>query len=400
MEFTADSTRFQQALTIVGASINTRLSIPAATGVLVEASKASYVEGDTLTLTATDIDTVTRITIPARVKAPGTLLVGAGPLQGFTVRIPASEVSVSVDKKKGAIMRAGRRAYTLPVMDAKDFPTVWEHEGGTPLLSLTHAHLEMASSRVGFAVSTEEKRKNLWSVGVRWADPDSVRFCAADGHRVALVQVAVSHSLDEGQQISILPDFLSRASDVFEGASADVFYTGQDNNLIAFKGEDRLFMCRTPVEPFIGEQFENVVRGGRMGLIGWMECNKSALQGALQAIDVVAAQEAVHPVRLEVSGGKCLLYTQTGHGVAEDDVEVEHDTPEDYVAVFNCTNLMDAVRRVPGDRVRIDLPATNMQPVFLSAAERHADEPVYEQMVVPLNPNAGAAAGVLGAPRR
>lgn len=181
--FTAEKSALLAALSLTGAIVERRNTIPILSHVCLSKPEA---EGR-LTARMTDLDTEAEIEFAAE---------GEGPIKPFTVpahllldivkklpdgaeiKVEAADASVS-----GVKIKAGRSRFSLQTLDASDFPTM----GAADMpcrFELPAKALATALDAVSFAISTEETRYYLNGIYLHSVE-GGVMLVATDGHRLA-----------------------------------------------------------------------------------------------------------------------------------------------------------------------------------------------------------------------
>ncbi|MFQ3671898.1 MAG: DNA polymerase III subunit beta, partial [Verrucomicrobiia bacterium] len=166
-------------LQLVQNVVSTRTTLPVLNNVLLKA------QGQTLTLSTTDLDTGIRASIEATVDRPGAITLPARRLLNIVRELGASEISLEVDKCSATI-RAGSAVFRIMGLPEEDFP---------PLAKLDVAHeftlpqktLKDMLRQTAYAMSAEESRYVLNGVLLSFRG-EKLTIVATDGRRLALVE--------------------------------------------------------------------------------------------------------------------------------------------------------------------------------------------------------------------
>lgn len=185
----------------VASIVESKQTIPILANMLIEA------KGDEAALTATDLDIVVRVAVPAQVAGGGfATTVAAKKLAGL-VGTAADGCEVRLTHAAGGRdldLRAARGRYKLPVLPREDFPIAAFADGEHRLI-FPAATLHTALSRTADAESDEEARYYL--NGTLLAEADGRLVAAAtNGHMLAEVDMGEA---PEGWPRSILPSKLT-----------------------------------------------------------------------------------------------------------------------------------------------------------------------------------------------
>ena len=112
MEVHVDRDAFIRGLQIVHNIVEPRQTLPILANVLVEA------EGDTLRLTATDLEVGVRVSVPAKVAKPGSITMSARKLMEIVKELPAAPLALRVQDNAWVALRCGGASYKLVGLDA------------------------------------------------------------------------------------------------------------------------------------------------------------------------------------------------------------------------------------------------------------------------------------------
>ncbi|HVL80339.1 MAG TPA: DNA polymerase III subunit beta, partial [Actinomycetota bacterium] len=149
MKLICPTDELSKALQTVLRSVGARAGIPALSGVLLE------LDDTQLTLTTTDLEITTRVTLPVTGEA-GKLVVPARYLAEIVRNLPSDEVELVTED--GTVRIAGGRArYSLRSLPAEDFPRTEPGDGSTAF-TVPGDVLSQALGQVAPAASRDETR--------------------------------------------------------------------------------------------------------------------------------------------------------------------------------------------------------------------------------------------------
>lgn len=164
----------------LAAVIDRRNTIPILANILIEA------EGDSVRLTATDLDIQLSLTVHAAVAEPFAVTVDAMAIRDFAARVDSgSQISLDSWDPVDVKFTSGRKRMTLPCLPASDYPKMESREAGV-LRPISFSTLTAMMKYCKPAISTEETRYYL--NGVYWYITDGhLRAVATDGHRLSQI---------------------------------------------------------------------------------------------------------------------------------------------------------------------------------------------------------------------
>jgi DNA polymerase-3 subunit beta len=199
---------------------------------------------------------------------------------------------------------------------------------------------------VAFAASTEESRPIL--NGVLWElRPDRMRMVATNGHRLAKMDVPASGG--STADLIVPPKALDQIRRLFP-ADAEIEIAKSDNHL-GFRSATTLVFSRLIEGPY--PNYEQVIprENDKVATV-----DKEAMAGALRRMSVVASDQT-HRIRLAFSSGAVKFSVQTPDlGEAQDELAVTYDG-EPLEIGFNATYLLEILKFMPTDEVRITFKA-------------------------------------------
>lgn len=183
MELLLDHERFSTAIALVERAVSSRDTIPALTGILVEAEEDGAAG---VRLTASDLEMGVTTRIEAEIQTAGRVLLPGRLLSSIVRRLPGGDVRLALDDSGLVHLSSGSSRFQLRTMDASDFPTLPQVEGGP--WQVDARILREGLERTEFAASPEESRPVLSGVLVE-VELGRFRAVATDSSRLAFYEV-------------------------------------------------------------------------------------------------------------------------------------------------------------------------------------------------------------------
>src|SRR5207253_3334978 len=118
MEVVIDRDAFLKGLQMVQNIVEPRQTLPILANVLLEAV------GESVRLTATDLEVGARVSVPAKVGSKGAITVSARKLAEIAKELPAAAVALKVTDNVTVSPRCGGATYRLAALAPDDFPRV------------------------------------------------------------------------------------------------------------------------------------------------------------------------------------------------------------------------------------------------------------------------------------
>lgn len=188
MHILIEKDRLAKALTRVNAAVESRSTIPILLNVLLQA------EGNTLTITGTDLDIEVRSTAEARVTKAGNITAASRELFDIAKRAPeGSEIELIYEASDDPrlTVKVGRSKWRLHVLPAADFPVMSGIRDAVSYDLLSSA-LERLIDKTRSAMSTEATRYYLNGAFLHHYVEDGesyLRMVATDGHRLNIADM-------------------------------------------------------------------------------------------------------------------------------------------------------------------------------------------------------------------
>src|SRR6058998_3924235 len=178
MEVVLERDAFLKGLQMVQNIVEPRQTLPILANVLLEA------DGESVRLTATDLEVGARVSVPAKVAAKGSITVSARKLSEIVKELPAAAVALKVSENVTVTLRCGGATYRMVGLAPDDFPPVVP-AAPQSWVTIEAKVLRDMLTQTSFAVSHDETRYALNGVLFAFQGKD-VRMVATDGHRLAL----------------------------------------------------------------------------------------------------------------------------------------------------------------------------------------------------------------------
>jgi DNA polymerase-3 subunit beta len=352
MDVVLDRDAFLKGLQMVHNIVEPRQTLPILANVLMEA------DGETMRITATDLEVGARVSIPARVASGGALTVSARKLTEIVKELPSASLSLKVGENAGVTMRCAGVSYRLVGMAPDDFPAVVP-AAPPAWLRMEAGMLREMLAQTSFAISHDESRFALNGV-LFVLQAKEVRFVATDGHRLALATRGV------GQGLSGVSGIVPRKAVVeimrVLGASEDVQIAITENQFV-MQMPNFVMTAR-----LIEGQFPNWEAVLPRNHPGRLALKRSSLSAALRRVSVMA-EERNKPVRFVLASGSLTLSAASHDlGEAEEQLEVDY-TGGELTIGFNSRYVLDALTPMEHDDVLFEFKDALSPGVLRSAAD-------------------------------
>lgn len=356
-----------QGLAAVSASIPTKTTLPVLSNILLDA------EDDAVWMSGTDLDVAVRVRVPAQITVGGSCTVPGKKLQEITRELPDRPVQISTTGQQIELESgpARFRLNGLPVEDFPALPVVNFEEGWRA----SGKDLRDLIQHTSFAVSSEESRPIL--NGVLWELRDGeMRMVATNGHRLARMGVPAGPSTTTSTDLIVPPAALNQVMRLFQ--PQDEIQVARSGNHLGFRSQNTEVFTRLIDGNY--PNYEQVIPrdNDRLAVV-----DKKALEGAVRRMAVVASDQT-HRIRLHFQNGRVQLNVQTPDlGEGHDELDVQYEGPDLEIG-FNATYLLEVLRYMPTDEVRISLKAPERAAILEPYAGEGQPVSDYLCLVMPL----------------
>lgn len=335
-----------EAVQTVGRAVSGRSTLPILSHLLVAP------QGDTLKLTATDLEMWMECSLPARLQASltddDTPAGFTAPARVFTEMLGAlPDADVLLDRPDGGntvMVHCARSDYKILGLPAEEFPAPPDVTA-TANFTLPGETLRDMIRHVLFAVSTDETRAILTGVLVK-VGPGEVKMVATDTHRLAVRTAKIEGG--EGEATAVVP---ARAMN-------EVLRLADDEDTVSIslaQGQARFEVGTTTlVTRLIEGTFPNYERVIPTSHDRKLTLETGEFARAVKRAAIVARDNA-NRVVLETEGAQLVLSSESGTvGSAREEIEVAREGDDIQIA-FNARYLQDVLAVMETEGVVLEL---------------------------------------------
>ena len=329
---------------------------------------------DTLKISATDLDFAIETRIQAVIKTPGKATMSAKKLLEIVTKLSKEDVLISADVATGlARIECGNSVFDVRTLPAEEFPVIKQIDGENSF-SLPLSELRKSIQYTVFAAASSENNNVLSGVFFKLT-PTEIEMAATDGSRLARSKRVIEANTVKEPVSAIIPaktlqEFL-RLSQV--DSSATVTVSIKDGQ-IAFRTPQFYILSRLLDGQY--PQYEQLIPADYKDIAF---ANRDALIKSLERTAVMA-NERTNIVKMRFENGQLSMAAQTPDlGDSRDSMTVAYDGDELDIA-FNYKFVLDAVRVIDTDEVRLELKSGLAPTLFKSAQE----EAQYLCLVMPV----------------
>lgn len=364
MKFRCERDVLADALNSAGrAATNRTGTLPVLSGVRIQ------VEGDTLTVTGTDLELTIRLTVEVGGEEDGAAVVPARLVGDIVKALPAGAVEIALDSGESGEMSisAGRSQFSVRPLSLDDYPAQTEPSGDA--VTLSAETMSDSLRQVVRAASTDDARAVLTGVLLASED-DGVRMVATDSYRLAVRDLPDSSMLGSGQKV-LIP---GRALSELQRLMGDV-----EELTVRFGEREATFEAGTTrlTTRLIEGEFPNYRNLLPSSYPNLLTVSKASMMEAIRRVKILAQDST--PVRLTLGGDTVQLTAITQDvGNAAEEIDASYDGAEMTVA-FNPDYLAAGIDAIDAD----DVTLATMDPMK-PAVLRGAGQEDYLYLLMPV----------------
>ena len=357
MKFRVEREVLADAVTWVARGLPARPPVPVLAGVLIEAN-----EEGSLTLSAFDYEVSAKITVPAEVSEPGTVLVLGRLLADISRNLPNRPIDVATEGNKVAVT-CGSSRFSLLMMPSEDYPTL--PVSPAPSGTIAGDVFTQAVAQVSIAADRGDTLPILTGVRVE-IDGEKMTLLATDRYRLAMRELTWNPEATDASHVALVPArTLSETAKALGAAGSIEVALGSaagGEGLVGFEAGQR----RTTTRLLDGE-YPKVTSIFPTSVETEAVIKTSELVEAVKRVSLVAERNT--PVRLRFSEGQVTIEAGTGDDAqASEAVESTLSGPEIEIA-FNPQFLLDGLGAVGTEFSRLSFTQPSRPAVLSGQAE-------------------------------
>jgi DNA polymerase-3 subunit beta len=328
MDFSIEKSRVLKELALTQGVVEKKTTIPILSNLLVEA------EGETLSVSATDLDLGVCCHCPAKVKSPGSGTVPAKRLLEIIRSLPEAEVHFKALENHWVQVTCERSSFKLVGMAKDNFPLL---PAVPPALATLPADvLGTAIQKTVFAISSEESRYTL-NGALLLLRPGSVTMVATDGHRLALIErdIEVAGLKNELRLLIAKKAMVELVRLLSEGEAEFPVTVSKDEGHLFFSLGQRVLICRMLTGQF--PNYEAVLPRDNNRVL---ELDKGTISAAVHRVALLA-DERSRAVRMHLEKGQLEISSSSGeYGEAREVLDTSYQDETMQIG-FNYQYLLD-----------------------------------------------------------
>lgn len=340
MKFSCDRQQLVEAVLNVQRAVSVKSSIPALQGILLTARP------DSLFLCGYDGEMLGMTTeIPASVSETGTLVLPAKLFGDIVRRLPDAGVHMQTDQKDTVTIESGQSSFTIVGIPPEEYPELPSISGERGV-RLPNSILKDMIHQTIFAVAESDAKPihtgTLFEIG-----GGRIRLVSVDGYRLAMREETVNS--DEEDLHFVVPG--KALSEVFKllPEDSEMCTIQVGNRHILFEAGKYTVIARLLEGEFL--DYRSAIPKSHSSVI---TVDTGAFIDSVERVSLLITDRLKSPVRclFENDAVHLSCYTPIGRASDQFPVKIEGNPVE---MGFNNHFLLDALRNVDGDQMRVEL---------------------------------------------
>lgn len=372
MTFTCQKQQLQDALGLAIRAVSSRTTVPILECVLLTATQEVG-----LKLRASNLEiTIDTAPIPADITTEGALALDAKLFSEIIRKMPGDVVSITADANHSVVVKSGRSRLTIVGQPGDEFPAMAE---GDPSAS-DHAYqikaltLKDMIRQTIFSVSTDQSKLLLTGELIEVKD-NTMRMVAVD-----MFRISYKSTLLEGEcadRKAVVPSKslgeLSRMLPSGDNEYVNIQFTGKQ---VTFTASNFTLISNLIEGEFI--RYDQIFNEDFITIV---EVNRNDLLEAFERAVLVASENKILPIKLDISDDDIMVSARSDRGETEDGIPCKTEGKPLRIS-FNPRFFIEALRAVEDEMVVLKFN-TQLSPCTIRGTEEGSD---YKYLIVPLRP--------------
>ncbi len=372
MQFSISSAELKEQLQIINGAISSNPILPILEDFLFQ------VEGDTLTITATDNNTFMTTALHVEADEDGLIAIPAKILVDTLKQLPSQPLRFNIDMDTFAVVIQSQYGeYKLSGEDGYDFPKLPAPDK-VDSLELPATILLEGINKTVFATSTNDSQPAMMGVFVQISS-DGIILVATDAHK--LVKYSFSDIDTKLEGAFILP---KKALNLLKNALANNNQSvsiAYDDTHALFYFNNHVLACR-----LIDENYPNYGAVIPKDNPKMMSITRSDLLSSLKRISNYA-NKTTNQVKLTIGDNKLKIEAEDldFSNRAEEELPCFYDGEEAMEIGFNAKFLIEMLNTIGGDNVKFELSSPNRASILRTEEQTPNEDLLMLVMPVMLN---------------
>lgn len=378
IHFSINKNLFLQALSTTKRAISHKNAIPILSTVKIDVTN----EGITLIGSNGQISIENFISV--KNENAGLLITSLGSVlleATFFINVVSSLPDVTLDFKeieqKQIVLTSGKSEITLKGKEVEQYPRIQEVSATNPLVLETRL-LKQVINETAFAASTQESRPILTGVHFVLTNHKELKTVATDSHRLSQKKITLDKSADNFDVVipsRSLREFSAVFTDDIE--TVEIFFA---NHQILFRSENISFYTR-----LLEGNYPDTDRLIPTDFTSQATFKTSQLRSAMERARLLSNATQNGTVKFEMTNGVISAHVHSPEvGRVNEEIDAENAQGDDLTISFNPTYLIDALKAVNSEKVKVSF-ISSVRPFTLVPDDEESDS--FIQLITPVRTN-------------
>ncbi|MBM3801430.1 MAG: DNA polymerase III subunit beta [Acidimicrobiia bacterium] len=331
-------------------------------------------QGDSVQLSATDLELGIKCSCPAKIKKPGAITTPAKSFLEIIRELPDADIRIRTLENNWVQINCASASFKIVGLPKDNFPILADltqslvEIPARPLLSLINKTI--------FAIATEESRYTF-NGALLLLKPLSVTMVATDGHRLAHIEKQIPLDPLNTELRTLIPKkALAELQRLLaEADEKDVVSFGKDENHLFFRLKNRLMISRMLTGQFPNHEAVLPKDNNRSVVL-----NREDIRSAIRRVSLLADDKS-RSIRILLANNQLEVSSNNADlGEAKEVLETSYDGEPVHIG-FNCQYLLDFITATEDTKISFDFKDDQSAGQMRPATE---EEFRYRYIVMPM----------------
>lgn len=360
MKFIVTKTNIFKTLSHLQSIVNKKNTLPILSNILIEA------EGDTLTLSSTDMDISIRETINCQVIDKGSTTLNAQIMFDIIKKLSdTSEVEFISNDGKILTIRSNESKFSLSCLPKDEFPIIDVESNNSKKLKVKSQTILNLINKTKFAISNEETRYFLnglyFNITIN-DNSNTLNFVGTDGHRLATSSSVINSSIDEVPGVIIPKKTINELSKLLSENHDDIEIDISSNKIIFYI--DKLILISKLIDGNFPDYTKVIPKNNNNDL----KVNRLNLLSAVDRVSTIANEKAPSIKFKLLNNIINLSSINNENSTATEDIDVNYDGSAIEIG-FNSRYIMDILDNIESEEIIISFN-DNSSPIIVHEKSR------------------------------
>lgn len=365
MKFTCSQQKLSKALNIVSKAVSTRTTIPVLKGILLKS------EGNSLILSASDLDLSIEKAIDVNVIEEGSVVIPAKLFGDIVRKLPNEEILIEEEENNVIMIKTSKSEFKIIGFSSEEFPNLSDEEENLNELSFDREIFKSMISRTSFAATIDESKGVLTGVLIE-IEENYINMVALDGFRMAVTRELMKNA--ENNNIIISAKILNEINKIIsesDGEEDIKISLGQKKAFI--KVDTTHIILRLLEGEFI--KYRDILPKSCSTTVN---ISRGELIESIERASLLAKEGKNNLIRINIKNNLLTLTSKSEEGNVKEEIIMEK-TGEDLEIGFNSKYMLDALKVIDDEYVKIELN-TSITPALVKPIEGN----LYEYLILPV----------------